>query len=183
MTVPKLYSSQQDVTIHFGIGKVKVFFENAKFIAASPISPSNLGDQATYSVLAFIRLVGCAYFKKHANAFFSHTPSLMSSFATASVSPLEQHCKWLNHLRETIWDKITSENETIPSMNPSNITGWVLNMATSRDISHCTPFTGWQWLGRGRRNPQHRVGHTRKQTAGETEGAVIDEWMWVQVRV
>ena len=60
-------------------------------------------------------LVVCAYFKKHANAFYGLTPSsLMNSFEV-SMSSIENHKKWLNFIRQTIWDRISSENESIPS--------------------------------------------------------------------
>ena len=66
------------VSFFSGIGKtffLKVFFEYAKFIAVDLVGPftgvishTNLLEQATASQLAFFRLVGCAYLKKHANA-------------------------------------------------------------------------------------------------------------------
>ena len=95
----------------------------AKFIAidlmgpfVGSISHHNLREQAVASQLTFLRLVGCAYFKKHANAFYGHTPSsLLNMFAETCLSPLEQHQKWLDHLRRTIWDRISTENESIPS--------------------------------------------------------------------
>ena len=58
--------------------------------------------------------MGCAYFKKQANAFSGQTPSsLMNSFE-ASMSSIERHKKWLGFIRQTIWDRISSENECIP---------------------------------------------------------------------
>ena len=93
----------------------------------------NLLEQATASQLAFFRLVGCAYFKKHANAFYGQTPSLMNSFAMASLSSQEQHQKWLDHNRQTIiWHRISSENETIPSFGALHYhwlrSCWILHM-------------------------------------------------------
>lgn len=117
------------VSFFAGIGKaffLKVFFEYAHFIIddqlggtfAGSMSHANLSDDAKASQLAFIRLVGCAYFKKHTNAFYGHTPStLFHSIATANSPLIEQHHKWLNHLRQTIWDRISFESETIPSLD------------------------------------------------------------------
>ena len=131
------------VSFFAGIGKaffLKVFFEYAKFIAVDLVGPftgvishTNLLEQATASQLAFFRLVGCAYLKKHANAFYGQTPSsLLNSFAMASLSPQEQHRKWLDQIRQTIWDRISSENETIPSYEALHYhwlrSCWVLHM-------------------------------------------------------
>ena len=131
------------VSFFSGIGKaffLKVFFEYAKFIAVDLtgpfiglVSPLDLQEQAAASQLAFFRLVGCAYFKKHNNAFYGHTPSsLMNSFSQTNLSPLDQHRKWLNHIRQTIWDRISSENETIPSLEALHYhwlrSCWVLSM-------------------------------------------------------
>lgn len=151
------------ISFFAGIGKaffLKVFFEHAKFIAVDLSGPfvgsianSDLCDQATVSQLAFIRLVGCAYFKKHTNAFYGHTPSsLMNSFDTDSLSPLEQHRKWLDHLRQTIWDRISSENETIPSFEALQYhwlrSCWVLHMWQQAESARMVlaPLEGNGWL-------------------------------------
>ena len=125
-----------------GIGKshfFKVFLENAKFILGnhpgsfnSSFSSSDLYNQTHMNQLAFIRLVGCAYYKKHINAFYGHTPeSLLNSFAGAS-SPTQQHSQWLDYLRQGIWDRIAQENETIPSFTALQLhwlrSCWVLHM-------------------------------------------------------
>lgn len=150
------------ISFFAGIGKaffLKVFFEHAKFITfnlSGPfvglISQSVLRDQAIASQLSFIRLVGCAYFKKHTNAFFGNTPSsLMNSFATTSSSPLEQHRMWLDHLRQTIWDRISSENETIPSLEALQYhwlrSCWVVHMWQQAETSDVVlaPLDGNGW--------------------------------------
>ncbi len=156
-----------DYTSFFaGIGKaffMKIIFEYATFIIdnqvstfACSISHNNLRDKAEVSQLAFFRLVGCAYFKKHSNAFYGSTPSsLFHSFVTPNSSPLEQHCKWLNHLRETIWDRITFESETIPSLEALQYhwlrNCWVIHMWQQADSNRVvlTPLhnNGWVWEG------------------------------------
>ena len=58
------------VSFFSGIGKTyffKVFFENAKF--SRSFTHIGLDEQANSTLLTFVRLVGCAYFKKHTNAF------------------------------------------------------------------------------------------------------------------
>ena len=59
------------------------------------------------------RLVGTLYFKKHLSAFISRgyeTPQhLFHSLEEAS--PLDQHQQWLENIRGTIGERITSEVE------------------------------------------------------------------------
>ncbi len=101
---------------------LKGFFEYSKFIAvrlsgpfSGVLSQSNLQEASKASLLIFIRLVGCAYFKKHANAFFSQTPfSLMNSMKKEGLTPEDHHRQWLDYIRQTIWDRISTENDTIP---------------------------------------------------------------------
>ena len=55
----------------------------------------------------------------------------LCSFSGAS-SLTEQHTKWLDHLRQGIWDRITQENESIPSFTALQLHWkrccWVLHM-------------------------------------------------------
>ena len=115
------------VSFFSGIGKaffLKVFFEYAKFVAVDLTEPfvsavphANLLEQATASQLSYILQVGRLCVLQETCQCFSmdKTPSLMNSFAMASLSSPEQHQKWLDHIHQTIWDRISSENETIPS--------------------------------------------------------------------
>ena len=108
----------------------KAFFQYAKFIAIDLTGPfvgvisfTTLVVHAKASHFTFIRLVGCAYFKKHANAFYGQTPSsLMNSFE-ASMSSIERHKKWLDFLRQTIWDRISSETRVYHHMMLFTING------------------------------------------------------------
>lgn len=76
---------------------LKVFFEKEKFIVrndqdtlAKSLTYIDLNGQADNTLLAFIRLVGCAYFKKHTNAFLGETPESLYSYVSAT-SPIDQH--------------------------------------------------------------------------------------------
>ncbi len=78
-------------------------------------------------------------------------PSLLNSLAKASSSPKEQHQKWLDHIRQTIWDRISSENETIPSCEALHYhwlrSCWVLHMwqqAQSNEVV-LAPLNGNGW--------------------------------------
>ena len=138
------------VSFFSGIGKayfLKVFFEYAKFIIknnedtlAKSFMHTDLNEQAESTLLAFIRLVGCAYFKKYTNAFLGETPeSLFNSFVSATT-PLDQHKKWLDHLRQTIWDRISFEDEMIPSLESLRyhwVTScWILHMWQQAQCNH-----------------------------------------------
>ena len=98
-----------------------------------------------------MRLVGCAYMKKHSNAFYGRTPpSLYHLFAAAS-SPAEQHSQWLDHIREGIWDRISQESESIPSFTALQLhwrrSCWVLHM-WQQALSHrmeLAPLEGNGW--------------------------------------
>ena len=122
-----------------------VFFENTKFIISNQqrvftttYTHSDLHTQAEISELAFLRLVGCAYFKKHINAFPGHTPA----------SLLHQ---WIDHIRQTIWDRISFENEMIPSVTALQAhwlrSCWVLHLWQQAQSSNMVLATlhgnGW----------------------------------------
>ena len=69
--------------------------------------------------LAFIRLVGTAYFKKHIAAFnsiynFTSPHHLYNTF-TSTSSHHNQHQKWLQQIRTIVADRITTEEERVPS--------------------------------------------------------------------
>ena len=119
------------------------------------VTSDNMEQEAQDSVLAFIGLVGCAYFKKHLNAFFGKTPeSTFNTFADAA-SIRDQHINWLDSIRQGIWDRISQESETIPSFAALELhwqrSCWVVHMwqqATSND--RCSPCQiGRPWLGKG----------------------------------
>lgn len=98
-----------------------------------------------------MRLIGCAYFKKHINTFYGQTPmSLFISFAGAS-SDHEQHHQWLDHIRQTIWDRIAFESDTIPSLTALEShwlrSWWVLHYWQQAESNHIVLTTldgnGW----------------------------------------
>ena len=105
-----------------GIGRatfLKHFFQNAEFISSSSM-PGNLSETKHMQTgfLAFIRLIGTLYFKKHLSAFVSElgfeTPNqLYNSIITPTVN--EKHEEWLKRIRDIISDRITSEEERVPS--------------------------------------------------------------------
>ena len=75
-------------------------------------------DEQASGFLAFIRLIGTLYFKKHLSAFVSElgfqTPNqLYNSITTPAID--ERHEEWLKHIRDIISDRIMSEEERVPS--------------------------------------------------------------------
>ena len=66
--------------------------------------------------LAFLRLIGTVYFKKHATAFESSSPAPhFKSFICSSMDVEDQHRNRLEDIRQNSWDRITFEAEMVPS--------------------------------------------------------------------
>lgn len=68
--------------------------------------------------LSFVRLVGSVYFKKHVSSFVHETPIVLyTSLVDPALSDYEIHAKYLQNIRDMIWDKIQFEDELPPSMD------------------------------------------------------------------
>ena len=88
------------ISFFSGRGKayfLKVFFEKAKFIIrndedtlATSLTHTDLNEQADSTLMAFIRLVGCAYFKKHTSAF-----QVRCLNPSSTHSQVQRH-QWIN---------------------------------------------------------------------------------------
>ena len=92
----------------------KSFFKNASFITKD--HPGTLLECSPNGFLAFLRLVGCAYMKKHGSTFRNVTPdSLLRSF-NGVHSAEEQHGLWHDCVQQRIWDRISFEDEMIHSL-------------------------------------------------------------------
>jgi len=65
----------------------------------------------------------------------------MNSFED-SLSLTEKHKKWLDLIRQTIWDRISSENESIPSFDALYFhwlrSCWVLHMWQQAECNNMT---------------------------------------------
>ena len=121
------------------------FFQTAEFIAGeSQYTQGSLSDTLLHNdvhkqgFLAFIRLIGTVYFKKHATAFESNSPeSHFKSFITSSTDIEEQHRNWLDDIRQNTWDRITFEVEMVPSTEALwrhwKRSCWVINMWRQAD--------------------------------------------------
>ena len=96
------------ISFFCGIGKVSflaTFFQHASFIA---------GGLENTSFLFFLRLVGCAYYRKYASAFALQKPETLFNSITAS-SALEKHTKWLYNIRCTVHQRAERECDSMPS--------------------------------------------------------------------
>ena len=143
------------------IGKatfLNVFFQHADFICG-PRTPGCLHDTANPSngFLSFVRLVGTCYFKKHIAAFISlfscETPVQLFNSLDPSLLPRERHETWLQKIRDTVSDRIVSEEERLPSYTALwrhwLCSCWVSRMwqnALLQDLYHNSPRpedSGW----------------------------------------
>lgn len=107
-----------------GIGKatfLRCFFQHAQFITGAStythgsLSNTQLEENYKDGFLAFLRLIGTVYFKKHAAVFDSSSPeTYLRNFVTSSTSE-SQHRTWLEHIRQSIWYRTTFKNEMAPS--------------------------------------------------------------------
>ena len=140
-----------DYISFFGLGKasfLKSFFQHASFIAGrtdTNISRSigciTLDYNNDYAYLSFLRLVGCAYFRKHASAFPLQTPEALFHSIPATSSPLEKQSQWLSIIRCAIHRCIECASDTMPSVESLRLHWrrcvWVLsfwNSSTKNNI-------------------------------------------------
>lgn len=136
------------VSFFSGLGKatfLRYFFQYAEFITGeSQYTKGSLSDVLLNNdahkqgFLAFLRLVGTVYFKKHATAFESDSPeSHFKSFTTSSTDIEQQHRNWLEDIRQSTWDRINFEAEMVPSTEALwrhwQRSCWVINMWRQAD--------------------------------------------------
>ena len=150
------------VSYFSGIGKAtfyKHFFQNAEFITSGKDqTPGTLADVSLdgkyeKGFLAFVRLVGTTYFKKHVSAFKHVTPqtNFISIVPSGHTAP-EQHKIWLDEIRETTGDRSQFENEIVPSFDALyrhwRRTCWVLDMWGQANLQQMTlqPLTNFGWI-------------------------------------
>ena len=96
-------------------------YQHAEFISGRQSGSllCHISEDNKYTgFLSFLRLIGCLYFKKHFSAIVSlrsvETPQqLLNSFPSSSSE--EQHKAWYNAIRSIVSDRITNEEERMPS--------------------------------------------------------------------
>ncbi len=156
-----------DYTSFFsGIGKatfLRYFYQNAEFITSgkgnAPGTLADVGLDGTSfdtGFLAFLRLVGVVYFKKHASGFSAPTPaSHFNKFDTQELTPIQKHQQWLDDIRQCIWDRVQFENEMIPSTDALHRhwkrSCWVIDMwhQANKNEMAVRPLTDYGWKVNG----------------------------------
>lgn len=150
------------ISFFSGISKatfLRCFYQYAEFISSGlgntpgTLSDVNLEqDNFNTGFLAFLRLVGVVYFKKYALAFSSTTPVIhFNTFNNHRTNPLEQHQKWLEDVRQNIWDRTLFENEMIPSTDALyrhwKRSCWIINMWHQANCSQMVlkPLSLYGW--------------------------------------
>ena len=106
------------ISFFAGFGKtsvLKCFYENAWFVSGTQEFPGTLADTMPSS-LAFIRLVGTMYFKKHLSVFSFNTPrALFMSLDENSMSAIDHHKRFIEVIRDLVWSRIKFEDKLTPS--------------------------------------------------------------------
>ena len=153
-----------DYVSHFcGQGKAvffNVFFQHASFITGHQMCGSLADvsdDTRDKGFLSFIRLIGTLYFKKHysAKVFLKgvETPKqLYNSHVSTNIN--DQHRLWYDDIRQIIGDRITKEEERMPSYTSMwrhwLRSCWVAQMwqnSSKEDLFHMLPkpeSSGWK---------------------------------------
>ncbi len=134
---------------------LRYFFQYSSFISCGNEHPGTLADTGLaheQGYLAFIRMIGTLYFKKHSTGF--ETPSPASHFLTfcdPNLTALQQHSVWLDDIRQNIWYRVKFENEMIPSDEALRLhwrrTCWVVDMwsQATRNTMILEPITDHGW--------------------------------------
>jgi len=108
------------ITILFfvGIGKgsfLKALFQYAEFTCCegslSDVQPGN--KEKGY--LAYLKLVGAAYFLKYRSSYRGTKSPVTLYHSCQSSSLLDKHAKWLNKIREHVWEQTQDEKYLVPS--------------------------------------------------------------------
>ena len=98
-----------------------VFYQHAEFVCGQKMEGS-LSETSHHKrdsgFLAFTRLIGTLYFKKHLSSFvsvysFENPNQLFNSISTTITT--EKHKLWLDKIREVVAERITNEEDRVPS--------------------------------------------------------------------
>ena len=98
---------------------MRLAFQHCVFINADCESfPGSLvytAEQKEEGFLAFLRLIGTAYFSKYRSCFLFESPRAFLNSLKSSDSKT-QHRVWLECIRTTIWERTEFEDELPPSV-------------------------------------------------------------------
>ena len=148
-----------DFTSFFaGIGKatfLKAFFQYAQFITGLLPAQTNGSlahiNPGSNGFLAFVRLVGVAYFQKNRGAFEEETPVGLYNSHSKVKDVKERHKGWYNQIRAKVWTRISFEDHLPPSLEALELhwlrTTWVAEywgQATNTTMNHL-PLDSFGW--------------------------------------
>uniref|UniRef100_A0A1X7SK26 Tesmin/TSO1-like CXC domain-containing protein n=1 Tax=Amphimedon queenslandica TaxID=400682 RepID=A0A1X7SK26_AMPQE len=97
------------------------FFQHARFICSGNVGSlyETTATVRSNGFLAFLRLVGTVYFKKHLPSFVSlyghETPDQSLNSIDQTLDPHARHKLWFERIREVVSDRIQCEEERVPS--------------------------------------------------------------------
>lgn len=104
------------ISFFSGIGKatfLRYFFQYAEFITSgrnnTPGTLANVNlDNGSFEsgFLAFLRLIGVVYMKKHGSGFTTTPPAYFNQFNAVKQTPQKHHEVWLHNIRQCIWDRV-----------------------------------------------------------------------------
>ena len=143
-----------------GFGKatfLATFFQYSEFITSNTAhAPGTLADNIcnTNGSLAFLRLIGCPYFRKHIAWFLPSFPTPMTLYSSLSAASQQiniQHSAWLDLIRDKIWSRIQYEEDMIPSCDALlrhwKRACWVSSVWSHSSSNHITypPLQSFGW--------------------------------------
>ncbi len=136
------------ISFFSGLGKasfLSTLFQYATFIAKGEEPPGSIGtvsfDRDSLSLYSFLRLVGCAYFRKHTSLFAPQTPVTLFYSIPDPKDTWDHHKRWLETIRNKVWRTVDHEKQRLPSTEALRLHWWrclwVLGMwhsATQNDV-------------------------------------------------
>ena len=101
--------------------------------------------------MSFVRLTDTIYFKKHLAQFTVSTSHVLhNSLTHSNIAPMQQHKKFIEVIRETVWSTIQFEYELPPSFDAlwrhRSKACWVSNMwsqGTQNQLALLLSTAGW----------------------------------------
>ena len=137
----------------------RYFYQHAEFISSGNSFPGTLADtgltnnQFETGFLAFLRLVGSVYFKKHKSGFSQSTPrSHYCTFQNLGLTPLESHEQWIEDIRTKVGERCQFENQMVSSTDALyrhwKRSCWVIDMWRQADHTEITlqPLVQYGWI-------------------------------------
>ena len=148
------------ISFFSGLGKatfLRYFFQHASFITGSNAQGSlaNVqlqGNNYKQGFLAFLRLVGTIYYKKHASGFDMSLPASHFLQFSNAVNPLAHNQQWITDVRQKIAYRCTFDNEMMPFTDALYLhwkrSCWVLHMWAQSDKNTMVlePITDYGWI-------------------------------------